>query len=119
MQDDYKIEVANDIWMAIRIQGQAFECAQLYEPVASSGDMIITEHRMRLDLQIRGAKILGLLMSNCLWEVVDSELGRRLQRDKWLTQVMSAFHYGLGHQREQRYKELQRVQQSLTITSGM
>jgi hypothetical protein len=101
MEGDFKIEVVNDIAVIMRIQGRLFESAAIYEP-ETTGLMSITEQRIGSHLQSRGAALLGRMLANSALQVVDSELGRRLQRDKWLVAVMAAFSRNLNPKQNAR-----------------
>jgi hypothetical protein len=95
MSEDFQLEVVNDIAVILRIQGQRFEAAEIYEPL-NSGRISITSQQIVAHLQDKGATVVGRMLATSLTEVVDSELGRRLQRDKWLVAVMAAMTRNLG-----------------------
>lgn len=121
-EEMFQLEVVNDISVIIRIQGQRFESSEVYEPVAFHPDMNLVTHRTISAMQLRGAKMLGFLFAQNLMQVADSELGRRLQRDKWLTNVMCAVHMALGLHKEQLAKKMldlrQQNSRSVLLTDG-
>jgi len=86
----YNVEVVNDIAVIMRIQGQTFMAAETYEP-NETGTMSTIRQTIVSGLQTQGAALLGKMVGRCAVQVVDSELGRRLLRDKWLTAVMASF----------------------------
>lgn len=95
-KEPFQIEVVNDIGVILRIQGRSFERAHLYEPKLALADMSIFSQKITNHLQRQGAKTLGVCIAESMIEVADSDLGRRLQRDKWLTHVISAICMRLG-----------------------
>jgi hypothetical protein len=95
MNDEFQLEVVNDIAVILRIQGRSFQAAEIYEPL-SAGHISITAQQIVSHLQDKGATVVGRMLATSLTEVVDSELGRRLQRDKWLVSVIAAMTRNLG-----------------------
>jgi hypothetical protein len=95
MAEDFQLEVVNDIAVILRIQGQEFQAAEIYEPL-NSGRISITNQQIVAHLQDKGAAVVGKMLAQTLKDVVDSELGRRLQRDKWLVAVIAAMTRNLG-----------------------
>lgn len=95
MKEDFQLEIVNDIAVILRIQGQEFSAAEIYEPL-NSGRISISTQQIASHLQDKGAAVVGRMLASSLTEVVDSELGRRLQRDKWLVAVMAAMTRNFG-----------------------
>ena len=89
MKEDFQLEIVNDIAVILRIQGQEFQAAEIYEPL-NSGRISITSQQIASHLQDKGAAVVGRMLATSLTEVVDSELGRRLQRDSVASRVALA-----------------------------
>jgi hypothetical protein len=106
MPEDFQLEVVNDIAVILRIQGQCFEVAEIYEPL-NAGHISITAQQISTHLQDKGATVVGRMLARSLTEVVDSELGRRLQRDKWLVSVMAAMTRNFGRKKPAEVAQLE------------
>lgn len=96
MEDDFKIELVNDIGVIMRIQGREFTAAEIYEPEQEGGMLSVSTQRIIHHLQGKGASVLGRMLANSALQVVESDLGRRLQRDKWLIAVIASFTRNLN-----------------------
>lgn len=96
-EEEVQVEVINDIAVILRIEGKSFEAAEIWEPMSPAADLSIYTQRMTTQMQEYGADLIGKLIATVMLEAVDSELGRRLQRDKWLTRIMASTHMRLCH----------------------
>lgn len=90
MREPFEVEVINDIAVIMRVQGQTFMSAETYEP-NDAGAISVVRQTIVAGLQNEGAALLGKMVGRCAVQVVDSELGRRLVRDRWLVAVMASF----------------------------